>query len=84
MFQQQDAAEILNYSFDELCRESPHIMDMINHSVKNEVMCHGCFGKSVKEEPSRVLQLQVSKTIQDSINNFLLLLATIHENTKPN
>ena len=71
LFQQQDAAEVLSYIFDEFCGESLHAQHMLKFKMQSEITCSTCQNESISEDTSSLLQLPVSNTIQAALNSFL-------------
>lgn len=71
IFQQQDACEILSCILDELCSLSQHALDLIKNHIKNTITCNSCLQSNVREDPCNILQVPVSKSVQEAVNFFL-------------
>ena len=55
----------------ELCAESVQAAELTSCHVKTVITCNTCLQRSVKEDPSHILQLPISDSVQNSITSFL-------------
>ena len=68
---QQDAAEVLQFTIDELKGTSVAASDLILNTIRTIVSCNQCFCFSAKEEKLDILTIPLSPNIGYSFSKFL-------------